>query len=440
MKQIVPQGGTLLAVLALGALLGCQGVSVGGNSSKSSNSQGTLPGQITASPANISFGNVQVGGSQTQPDTLSNTGGSSITVSQVTVTGTGFSTSGLTLPLTLAAGQSAAFNVVFQPMAAGGASGTLAITSSGSGNLVSVALTATGVAAGSLSASASSVNFGSVTVGGTQSQSETLTNTGGENLTISSATASGTGFSYAGLNLPITLAPNQATTFSVSFAPQASGSYSGAVAIASSGSNANLSISLSGLATTQAGQLSASAVSVGNVTDGSSGTQTGTLTATGASVAVSSVNMGGTNPAEFSISGITFPVTVSTAQPVNFTVTFTPQASGGASASAAFASNASNSPAAASLTGTGVAATAHSVNLTWDASSSQDVVSYNIYRASFNSACGAYAKVGSSASTTYTDSAVTNGQAYCYEATAVDSSGDESKDSSPVQNVVVPSS
>lgn len=337
MKQIVPRCGTLLMVLALGALIGCQGVSTGGgNNSRSTNSQGTPPGQISAAPATLSFGNVQVGGSQTQSETLTNTGGSSITVSQVTVTGTGFTTSGLTLPLTLAAGQSAAFSVVFQPTTAGSATGSLAVTTSGSGNLVSVALTAAGVV--------------------------------------------------------------------------------------------------------QAGQLSASAVNVGNVTDGSSGTQTGTLSATGAGVVVSSVSMGGTNPAEFAVSGLSFPVTVSTTAPVTFTVTFTPQASGGASASASFASNASNSPAAAGLSGTGVAATAHSVNLSWEASTSQDVVSYNIYRASFTSACGAYARVGSSASTTYTDSAVTNGQAYCYEATAVDSSGDESKDSTPIQGVAIPSS
>jgi len=338
MKKIVPRSGTLLLALTLGALLGCQGVSVGGGgSSKSSTSQGALPGQLAAAPATVNFGNVPAGTSQTQSETLTNTGLSSVTVTQVTVTGSGFSTSGLTLPLSLAVGQSAGFNVVFQPSSAGN-------------------------------------------------------------------------------------------------------SYSGSVAIASNAANSSLTLSLSGSAMDEAGQLSASAVNVGNVTDGNNGTQTGTLTATGTSVVVSSVSLGGTNPTEFAISGLSFPVTVSTTAPVSFTVTFTPQASGGASASASFASNAANSPAAASLLGTGVAATAHSVNLSWDASSSTDVVSYNIYRASFTSACGAYAKVGSSASTTYIDASVTNGQAYCYEATAVDSSGDESKDSIPIQDVAIPSS
>lgn len=336
MNHIVPRGGTLLVLLALGALLGCQGVSAG-NGNKSTSSQGTVPGQIAAAPASVNFGSVQAGISQTQSETLTNTGTSSVTVTQVTVTGSGFTTSGLNLPLTLSAGQSTAFNVVFDPQSAGS-------------------------------------------------------------------------------------------------------NYSGSLAIASNASNASLTVSLSGLGTGQAGQLSASAVNVGNVTDGTSGTQTGTLSATGASVVVSSVGMGGTNPAEFSISGLSFPVTVSTTQPVAFTVTFTPQASGGASASVSFTSNASNSPGSANLTGTGVAASIHSVNLSWDASSSPDIASYNIYRASFTAACGAYSKVGSSGSTTYTDSSVVNGQTYCYEATAVNSSGDESADSIPIQGVAIPSS
>jgi hypothetical protein len=148
--------------------------------------------------------------------------------------------------------------------------------------------------------------------------------------------------------------------------------------------------------------------------------------------------MGGTNPAEFSISGISFPVTVTTSQPVTFTVTFTPQASGGASAIASFTSNASNSPADATLTGTGVAAPAHTVNLSWDASTSPNIVSYNVYRSPYIAACGVYSKIGSSVNTTYMDSSVVNGQAYCYETTAVNSSNEESADSVPIQDVAIP--
>jgi fibronectin type 3 domain-containing protein len=133
-------------------------------------------------------------------------------------------------------------------------------------------------------------------------------------------------------------------------------------------------------------------------------------------------------------------VTVTTTQPVSFTVTFAPGATGAASATALFASNASNSPNAATLTGTGVSPPVHTVDLLWTASDSSDVVGYNIYRTVYTSACGAYSKINSAlaASTMYTDTSVANGQTYCYATTAVDSSAVESGYSNIAQ-VVIPS-
>jgi len=144
-------------------------------------------------------------------------------------------------------------------------------------------------------------------------------------------------------------------------------------------------------------------------------------------VVVSSVNLGGTNPAEFSVTGLSFPVTVTTSQPVSFTVTFTPAATGAASATASFASNASNSPTSANLTGTGTAAPVHTVALSWTASVTEGVTSYNVYRAVFESnACGAYSNIGSTpaSTTTFTDNNVTDGTTYCYATTAVDPEGE----------------
>src|SRR5208282_6807383 len=101
-------------------------------------------------------------------------------------------------------------------------------------------------------------------------------------------------------------------------------------------------------------QVSPTTINVGSVTVGTSGTQTGTLTATGGSITVSSVSVGGS---EFAVSGM--PVTIPAGQSANFTVTFTPQSSGAASETLSFPSNASNSPAVLSMTGTGTAATQH---------------------------------------------------------------------------------
>ena len=82
----------------------------------------------------------------------------------------------------------------------------------------------------------------------------------------------------------------------------------------------------------------------------------------------------------YSVSGITFPVTVPAGQSVPFTVTFEPQTSGTSTGSVTFYSNATNTPSVETLTGTGTEATQHSVNLPWNPSTSQ-VGGYNLYRA-----------------------------------------------------------
>jgi fibronectin type 3 domain-containing protein len=119
-------------------------------------------------------------------------------------------------------------------------------------------------------------------------------------------------------------------------------------------------------------------------------------------------------------------------------VKFTPSSSGAASATASFASNATNTPNTASLTGTGTAAPVHSVSLTWTASTTTGITSYNVYRAVYaSSVCGSYSNIGSTASTVtaYIDSVVTDGTTYCYATTAVDSGG-ESAYSNVVQAAI----
>jgi hypothetical protein len=396
-------------------------------------------GSLTGSPTSFSFGNVQVGLNQSQTETVKNSGGASLTVSAATFTGTGFSATGLTLPMTLAPNQSSTFAVVFTPTTATAVSGNLAFTISGSSTPLNLPLSGTGVAPATLTATPTSLTFTNILVGQNQSQTETIQNTGGENATISQATVAGTGLSISGLTTPLTLTPGQSTSFSVTFTPLSAGSVTGSVMVDSNATDAALSVALSGTSITQsAGTLSATAVNTGSVVVGTSGTQTGTLTATGASVSVTSVSLSGTNPSEFSITGLTFPVTVTTTTPVTFTVKFTPSSSGAASATASFASNATNTPNTASLTGTGTAAPVHSVSLTWTASTTTGITSYNVYRAVYaSSVCGSYSNIGSTASTVtaYTDNVVTDGTTYCYATTAVDSGG-ESAYSNVVQAAI----
>ena len=86
----------------------------------------------------------------------------------------------------------------------------------------------------------------------------------------------------------------------------------------------------------------------------------------------------------------------------------------------------SNSPPATATEPLSITVNAHSVFLSWDASSSQDVIGYNAYRGTYSG--GPYAKLNSSliATTSYVDQAVQSGYTYYYVTTAIDSQGLES--------------
>lgn len=285
-----------------------------------------------------------------------------------------------------------------------------------------------------LAASSSTLSFGNVQNSKSANLSETLTNTGGSVVTISGAKVSGTGFSASGLSMPMTLSPKQSVTFTVTFAPTATGSASGTLAVVSTADNPTLSIALSGTGTAQ-GQLSVAptSLSFGSVVVGTSGSLNGTLGATGSSVTISAANI---NSSEFALSAISLPTTLTAGQTTSFTVTFQPATSGTASATLSFSSDAANSPAAQALTGSGTAPTQHSVALNWNASTGPGVVGYNVFRGSVSG--GPYSQINSAleASTAYTDNSVAAGQTYYYVVTAVDGSDNQSGYSNPAQAVI----
>lgn len=170
--------------------------------------------------------------------------------------------------------------------------------------------------------------------------------------------------------------------------------------------------------------VSPATLSFGNVGVGSDSSLTGTLTASTADVTVSSADWSG---AGYSVSGITFPVTIAAGKSTNYKVTFNPQAAGSSPGSITFLSDASNSSISQSFAGDGTQGQGgtHSVALSWTPSASQ-VVGYNIYRGTENG--GPYSRLNSSpeSGTAYTDSTVLSGTTYYYVATSVDSNNVES--------------
>jgi hypothetical protein len=395
---------------------------------------GLPPGSLSANPPSISFSNVQVGNNQSIPETLTNSSGASVTITQAVITGAGFSVSGLSLPVTLAAGQSTGFSVVFTPQSAGSVSGNLAVVSNASNSTLNIPLAGTAIQPGTLTPTLPSVNFGNVQVGHNKSVSETITNTGGSDVHISQATPTGTGFSVSGINPPLTLTAGQSITFNVVFTPPSAGSDNGNLAIASDASNPTLNVPLTGNGT-PAGQLvvNPTTLSFGNVVVGQNSQKTAQLLASGATVTVSSVNI---SNGEFTVSGLAFPVTIPAGQGAQFTVTFTPQSVGATSGTASFTSDASNSPTVLSVNGTGTQPVQHSVLLNWTASISPNIDGYNIYRSGTSG--GPYGKLNTSlnSGTSYTDNTVANGSTYYYVTTAVNSNSQESTYSNQAQAVI----
>jgi len=202
---------------------------------------------LTITPTSASFGNVTVGSPATQTIQLGNTGTGTLSVTQVTAAGSGFSTTGLTLPLSLAAGKASTFNVQFAPAAAGAVTGSVSVVSNAPNSPATIALSGTGVAQSlTLSLSAATLAFGSVNDGSSSTLTETLTNTGNASVQVTGITESGSGFSLTGATTPVTLSPTQKTTFSVIFSPTAAGSDSGTVKVTSTASGSPATITLSG--------------------------------------------------------------------------------------------------------------------------------------------------------------------------------------------------
>jgi hypothetical protein len=126
---------------------------------------------LSASTSGLAFGNVQVNAASMGSITLTSTGNVPVTVSAAGLTGTGFSLSGASFPLTLNPNQSATVNVQFEPTAAGSATGQLAVTSnSTTGSPMMIGLSGTGLAQVSVLACGS----GSMTGSGTEACTVTL--------------------------------------------------------------------------------------------------------------------------------------------------------------------------------------------------------------------------------------------------------------------------
>lgn len=204
---------------------------------------------IVANPSSVAFGSIVVGSSKSQYASLTNRALGSVTIYSSSVSGAGFSATGLAFPLTLSPGQSITFTLTFKPSSTGSVAGSFSITTKYWRANISIPLSGTGTAsAGQLTVAPGSLNFGTVTVGAASSLSSSLAASGGS-VTLSSVSTTNPQFYLNGLSLPVTLAAGQNLPFTVTFAPQSSGTASGTFAFVST-STTGTSESLTGTGVT----------------------------------------------------------------------------------------------------------------------------------------------------------------------------------------------
>jgi hypothetical protein len=99
---------------------------------------------LSMSTSSLGFGNVTIGKSSALSTTLTNAGNSNVTVSKVSVSGAGYSVTGVSAGLILAPGQSATLDATFSPSAAGSLPGSVTVVSNATNSPATISLSGDG--------------------------------------------------------------------------------------------------------------------------------------------------------------------------------------------------------------------------------------------------------------------------------------------------------
>jgi hypothetical protein len=239
----------VLVVIATLLSVGCGGTPRG--------KAGASVASLVFNTESLDFGALSVGSSRKSSLTVSNSSpdGGTATVTNIVVTGAGFSLVSPTDQFSLAPGKTATITVSFAPKVAGNAVGQLSIFLAGTPDSGNISLTGSTVTGDQLVASPSRLNFGGVALGSSKTLTGTLT-VGDSDVTVSSASWNGEGFSVSDIDFPVTIPANTSISYRVTFAPQAVGSASGGIIFVSNASNSPFTQTLTatGAAVAQATQ------------------------------------------------------------------------------------------------------------------------------------------------------------------------------------------
>jgi HYDIN/CFA65/VesB-like, Ig-like domain/Beta-propeller repeat/Cep192 domain 4/Abnormal spindle-like microcephaly-assoc'd, ASPM-SPD-2-Hydin len=317
---------------------------------------------VSLSPASLAFGNQALKTtSAAMTSTLTNSGGSDLSITSISITGTNASdfAETNTCPTTkpLSAGADCAIRVTFTPSASGDRSAAVTVTDDAPSSPQAVAISGIGTAP-VVSLSPSSLTFMPVDPGKSSLLRTTLSNTGNGSLAINSIAVGGANSGdFAETNTcGSTVSASSSCVITVTFTPAAAGSRSGTISISDNASNSPQTVALSGTGNGPQGVLSPQSVPFGGENVGtSSSASTVTLSNPGnATLSITSISIAGANAGDFAETN-TCGSTVLAGKSCTISVTFTPTAGGSRSASLDVNDNALTSPQSVSLTGSGKA-------------------------------------------------------------------------------------
>jgi Abnormal spindle-like microcephaly-assoc'd, ASPM-SPD-2-Hydin/Galactose oxidase, central domain/NHL repeat len=324
---------------------------------------------VTLAPPNLTFASQNLGTSSApQSVTLTNSGSAALTITGISIAGTntGDYSETNTCPASLAANANCTISVTFKPTATGARTANVSVADNATGSPQSVPLTGTGASntAPAVTFAPTNLTFASQNVGSSSApQSVTLTNSGNAALTITGVSVSGANagdFSQTN-TCPASLAANANCTISVTFKPTAAGARAASVSVADNATGSPQAVALTGIGATTTPTLTVNPTSL-TFSSQTVGTPSAPLSVTVANTGTSPVQftgfaIAGANSGDYVLGSGTCNSTGTLAAGTNCTIAviFTPAAAGARTAALSIADNATESPQAVTLTGTGVA-------------------------------------------------------------------------------------
>jgi hypothetical protein len=311
---------------------------------------------VQLTPTSLSFGVEPVGvASSVQAINVANTGGSSLSITSISVTGTNgtdfIQTN--TCGTSVGAGGTCSISVTFKPAAAGPRSAAITLQDGVGTQTVSL----DGIGQAPLDFLPTSMAFGNQALGSTSTtRIVTLTNNTGVSvnfLSIAVTGANAADFVLLSSTCGQTLAWNSSCTVSLAFAPVATGTRMASLNIADDATNNPQSVALSGsgiLPLTVTASISFGSQKIGTTSQSKSVTIKNNLPST---LTFSTFSFGGTNPGDFRQSATTCGSTLAAGASCTVSIVFSPMATGSRSAVFNVADNAITSPQSVALTGTG---------------------------------------------------------------------------------------